>query len=218
LPSSGKQTYKNPRKNTLWAHKPGCKCRPCQGKAKARLIAAGAAGEALAANPPSESELPKETRRRPWDIKKSEYSDYPVPVIPDHSKRATVLRIIELRGSGFTTAEVSEALGIKPATISEYMRKAVREGWIILDDPRERFEHKIVPKVVDNIEHFIDLKDRTMTIEAAKGSGIFQSHQAVKVDGTAPQAVLALNINPIAGNEPTVIRGRVVGRPKEISE
>ena len=129
-----------------------------------------------------------------------------------------MLRIIELRGSGFTTAEVSEALGIKPATISEYMRKAVREGWIILDDPRERFEHKIVPKVVDNIEHFIDLKDRTMTIEAAKGSGIFQSHQAVKVDGTAPQAVLALNINPIAGNEPTVIRGRVVGRPKEISE
>ena len=94
--------------------------------------------------------------------------------------------------------------------------KASKEGWLKFTDPTERFQNQIVPKVVDNIEHWIDKKDKTMTIEAAKGSGIFKNYQAIRVEGQAPTTVLALKIEPVAAGQTKVTSGHVVGVPKMI--
>ncbi len=56
-----------------------------------------------------------------------------------------------------------------------------------------------------------------MTIEAAKGSGIFKSHQAIKVENENPTAILALKIEttpPPGVSEVPIITGAVVGRPR----
>ena len=53
-----------------------------------------------------------------------------------------------------------------------------------------------------------------MTIETAKGTGVFQTHQAVRLESDTPQAVLALNIQMAPPNEPKQVGGSIVGTPK----
>ena len=136
----------------------------------------------------------------------------------EFSHRARVVQWIALRAKGLTNKEIATALGIAPRSLNNAIYRANKAGWLKYNNPTERFENEIIPKVVDNIDHWINLKDKTMTIEAAKGAGIFKSHQAVKVEGDAPQTVLALKIETMEGGEAKILTGHVVGRAREIEE
>ena len=145
-------------------------------------------------------------------------ADFPVLYAlpkPD-SARSRILQYITLRAEGLKGQEIADRIGIKYATLRTMVYKASKEGWLKFTDPTERFQNQIVPKVVDNIEHWIDKKDKTMTIEAAKGSGIFKNYQAIRVEGQAPTTVLALKIEPVAAGQTKVTSGHVVGVPKMI--
>jgi transposase len=145
-------------------------------------------------------------------------ADFPVLyALPSpNSARARILQYITLRAEGLAGKEIAERIGIKYATLRTMVYRASQEGWLKFTDPTERFQNQIVPKVVDNIEHWIDKKDKTMTIEAAKGAGIFKNYQAIKVEGQAPMTVLALKIEPAPGGNAKVLTGHVVGVPKAI--
>jgi len=109
--------------------------------------------------------------------------------------------------------EIAPLLGLKPTTLNTMIWKATKQGWLKFDNPAERLEQELSHVVVDNIEHHLSKKDKQMTIEAAKGLGLFKSHQAVKVESDAPQTVLALKIESTGESQPSVV-GNVVGRPK----
>ena len=101
-------------------------------------------------------------------------ADFPVLYAlpkPD-SARSRILQYITLRAEGLKGQEIADRIGIKYATLRTMVYKASKEGWLKFTDPTERFQNQIVPKVVDNIEHWIDKKDKTMTIEAAKAHGL----------------------------------------------
>jgi hypothetical protein len=117
---------------------------------------------------------------------------------------------------GLDNQEIAVKLDLSYQTVRNLVYKANKAGLIHYDDPMERFENLIVPKVVDNIDYWIGQKDKKMTIEAAKGAGIFKSHQAIQVEGIAPQTVLALKIEmpPETGLEAKTIVGHTVGRPR----
>ena len=134
----------------------------------------------------------------------------------DRSFRARVLQIAALKARGLNLKQISEELGLTHGTVRGLVFRASQGGLLKYDDPYERFENAIVPKVVDNIEYWIDQKDKKMTIEAAKGAGLFKAHQAIKVESEAPQTILALKIEmpPGLDGPPKVITGRVVGRPR----
>jgi transposase len=142
------------------------------------------------------------------------------PILHAASPRARRNRIIEfigMRAKGMSTVAIAAEMGISRGTLHTHISRAVKEGWLKFDDPLSRFEQEIVPKVVDNIEHFIDAKDRTMTIEAAKGAGIFKSHQAIKVDNGQPTTVLALKIEAIDPDRVKVISsGHIVGKARQL--
>jgi transposase len=145
-------------------------------------------------------------------------ADFPVLyALPSpNSARSRILQYITYRAEGLDGKAIAERMGMKYATLRTMVYKASKEGWLKFTDPTERFQNQIVPKVVDNIEHWIDKKDKTMTIEAAKGSGIFKNYQAIKVEGQAPMTVLALKIEPAPGGNAKVLTGHVVGVPKAI--
>lgn len=126
---------------------------------------------------------------------------------------------MKMQDPDLTNREIADKLGIKVHTLNTHITRAYREKLIRLDDPLQRIEHEIKPKIIDNIADFIDSKDRKMTIEAAKGLGIFKHYQSVETDGTASQTVLALKIEmaPILGDAKTVT-GYIVGKPKELKE
>ena len=143
----------------------------------------------------------------------------PIIVADDHSLRARVVEIINLRAQGLNLKEIAVQLGLSHATVRGYVWRAGKQGWLKFESPYERFENEIVPKVVDNIEHWINKKDKQMTIEAAKGAGIFKAHQALRVEGEAPQTILNLKIETVAppnATEPRVIVGHIVGTPKQL--
>lgn len=143
----------------------------------------------------------------------------PILTLPDHSVRARVVDIVKYRREGLTYKEIGQKLDLTAATVKGYVYRAAKEGWLKFENPYERFQNEIIPKVVDNIDYWIMKKDKQMTIEAAKGGGVFQSHQAVRVEGDAPQTVLNLRIEtvPLPLNAlPKVVTGHIVGTPKRL--
>ena len=136
-------------------------------------------------------------------------------LMEDRSFRARVVQIAALKAHGMNLKQIAEKLGLQYGTVKGIVYKASKEGIINYDDPFERFEQQLLPKVVDNIEFWLDKQDKKMTIEAAKGGGIFKAHQAIRVEGETPQTVLALKIEmPPSGSTPKAITGRVVGKPR----
>lgn len=138
------------------------------------------------------------------------------------SARARVAAWVAFRTAdpNITNVEVARRLGCNSRTIENNLRKASKEGWLQFDDQLDRMKYEIVPKVVDNLNHFLDAKDRTTTIETAKGT-IFKVFQASEGISDAPQTVLALKIEPADPkdvNQVKIITGQIVGRPREMRE
>jgi hypothetical protein len=118
-----------------------------------------------------------------------------------------------------TNVDIAARIGISPKALNAQINKASRDGWLQFEDPLSRIEHEIVPKVLDNLNHFLDLQDRTVTVEAAKGT-IFRTYQEAKGVSDAPRTVLALKIEHSGRdeNDIKVIAGTVVGRPRQIQD
>lgn len=138
------------------------------------------------------------------------------------SRRDARSRIAEwalLRSQGMKTKDIAIRMGIQPQSLHTLISKASRQGWLQFSDPAERLEHELAPLIVDNIKSHLLEGDKKMTIEAAKGIGLFKSHQAVKVENESPQMVLALKIETPVGFDPTtVVTGTIIGVPKVPTE
>lgn len=131
--------------------------------------------------------------------------------------RAHVANWAMMRSQGLCTREIAEKIGITHTYLKSLLWRATKEGWLKFTDPEARLEHEIKPIIIDNIKHFLLAKDRTMTIESAKGVGFFKSHQAVKVEGNAPQTILALKIEALP-SPAQIVEGNIVGQPRELKE
>ena len=191
---------KNPRKR----HPSNCQCTPCQWKKETESWAAG------------KRVRPEVGSKALVTAEGQEILEVDAPK-GNVSPRERVLQYISLRTEFPTDSitEIAQRMGISRTWLNQVIYKATKEGWLRYSNPVERFEMEIVPKVVDNIGHFIDLKDKQMTIEAAKGAGIFKSHQAVKVENDTPQAVLALKIETAPGGDIKIAAGTIVGKARE---
>ena len=120
------------------------------------------------------------------------------------------------KAEGKSNQEIADLLGINYSTLRTYLCRAHKEGWLRIEDPLDRLEHVIGPKVVENVEHFIDKKSERMTIKAAEGLGYFKSHQVVKSDEIARPTILALKIEMPIQAEQSVeqLMGAIKGTPK----
>lgn len=117
------------------------------------------------------------------------------PKPPKDSKvYKTVMATIALRAQGKNGQEVADTLGYSQDTIRTYLKRAVKKGWLnsaSFDDPNDRLEYTVADKVVENVQTVLGERNedghltsgaRDMTIEAAKGLGLFKAHQVVKGD------------------------------------
>jgi hypothetical protein len=120
---------------------------------------------------------------------------------------------------GVTVIEAAKKMGLSPNSLRAYIQRGTREGWLRFDDSIDRIRHEIVPKVLDNISGFLDAKDKTVTIETAKGT-IFRTYQAAEGALDGQQTVLGLKIEMIGGplDQQPVLMGQVIGKPKELKQ
>ena len=190
-----------------------CGCRVCAKRRRESGMASPArVGEAeTLAGPAGSPSL---------DTDEGEILDADLPVLHTKHTKGTIRPIIAhwiaLRSLDpeITIAAAAEKIGISKHTLRTYIYRATKRGWLQFDDPLSRIEYEIVPKVLDNLNFFLDARDKTVTVEAAKGT-IFKTYADAKGTNTQ-QTVLALKIEMPDGNETKIVSGHIVGRPKQL--
>lgn len=116
-----------------------------------------------------------------------------------------------------TFPEAAARLGLNVHTLKSYIYKASKDGHLKFDDSMQRIEYEIIPKVMDNLKEFLDKKDRTVTLETAKGT-VFKQFQAAQGIQDGGNMVLALKIETQPAEEVRTVAGVIVGTPKRIEE
>jgi hypothetical protein len=188
-------------------HKPGCTCHYCV--ARRRQEEAGP--DPIRVSPVDDA----------YEARKESvvHADQPtITAAPHHSIRDRINQWLAIRAlePNLKDKEIAERLGIVPATLKSYIYKATKEGWLKFDNPVERLDNEIVPLVVDNLVHFLKEKDKTVTIETAKGA-LFPAYKEAMGIREAPNTILAIKIEAIPhDDQPIQLSGRIAGRARTI--
>ena len=116
-----------------------------------------------------------------------------------------------------TKADIAEKMGINKKTLYNLIQDGYEQNLLSFSDPLEQIDHQLIPKIVKNLNFFLDQQDKTVTIEAAKGT-IFKSYAEAKGITEGGQTILALRIEQPDGGEVKVLAGRILGKPKDIED
>lgn len=143
-------------------------------------------------------------------------------VLPSKSLvRIRVLEIIKYRLEGKSNDEIAQALGVKPATVRQYMFLAGRNGWLKKHavDPADRLEHEIAHKVVRNLDEMLDSEDvdrrDLATMKTAEGM-LFKRFAAEQVAQAPPLAVIGIRIEMPPNVSTEVREGTTGGAPRYV--
>lgn len=209
----------NPR--GFYAHKLGCTCTPCVRSKKAIPPGAGA-GDVGTGGTSLEPTTPK-LKPNEYYVKRHKVrgkpavlnADLPPIIVKGRSARDRVLEWLELRtiDPTLTNKAIAAKMGISSGHLYSLLSLAAKEGWLQFDDPVQRIDNQIVPKVLDNLNEFLDQKDKAVTLRTAEGT-VFKTYQEAKGVSDVAQSVLALNIQLAEPSNMKTIEGHIVGRPK----
>lgn len=137
-----------------------------------------------------------------------------MPVSRMKQNTATWLKM-KAANPDLTNKEIAKELGISVNTLQNTLYKAKKEGWLTFTDPLEDLRYGMIPKIADNLNLFLDARDRTVTLEAAKAT-LFRRYQTEEGIAEQPSTILALKIELPEGfsrdNLPKP-KGVIVARP-----
>ena len=135
--------------------------------------------------------------------------------------KETAIRIYTLRAGGLSDDQIAETLHLSKNTLSSYVYKAGRMGWLdeFLHDPRERLEYSVMHKVVRNLDESLDsegilqtgMPERTaVALKIAEGALYPRLQQQ---QGVGTTNLMGIKIE-IVGGVPTQVReGTVIEAP-----
>jgi hypothetical protein len=123
----------------------------------------------------------------------------------EHTIRSKVAQAVAYQLEGKTRAEAAELLGLTIGSLNQYFYLAGKFGWLVTADAQEQLAYQTVHKVVRNIDAALDGDDperrQEMTIEAAKGLGLFKRHEVVTNDGATVMSALTVRIEQPVGSQ-----------------
>jgi len=145
----------------------------------------------------------------------------PFPMYGDEGKmRLNALKIIAMRQAGVGEDEIAKALGLSRSTLAGYVYKAGRNGWLDLEDPKDRLEYQVMHKVVRNLDEALDsehILQTGMPVRSAVALKIGEGTLFKKFAEQAPvsqQTVVAIKIEmPISGQSAQIREGTTGGAP-----
>jgi len=196
-------------------HKPGCKCNACVARRRKAKAIDGSTGRELLLSDLTKNKTPKA------GLEEIISADLPPIVMRGRTPRDRVLEWLEIRAMNpnITNKDAAEKMGIAISHLNTIITRARKAGWLIFEDPMQRIEHEIMPKVAENLNYYLDQRDRTVTIETAKGTLFKQFEKAHGIGEQTSQTVLAIKIEypetlPEGPEIKILSRGNVVGTPK----
>ena len=121
----------------------------------------------------------------------------------DSKARKIVAKIMVLRAAGHQDGEIAKRLKTTAGSVAQYVYVARKNGWLDAEDEPVDLEAELAMdvdrKVVRNIGSALDgqmtnWQTHEMTLAAAKGRGIFKTHEVNKNDGTGPMPLVAIQV------------------------
>ena len=196
------------------SHKnPNCACNAC--KARRREASAFALSDRAGERPvkalaKSAQDLDIQTKA----VIEADMVAYPVRN-ERGAPRMHILNWVQMRAIDPTisVADAAKRIGVSKYYLNGLIARASKEGWLRFDDPLSRLEFQIVPKTIDNLNFYLDAKDKQVTLETAKGT-IFKQYQESKGVTESHTTVLALKLEMPEGDDMKIVGGHVVGKPK----
>lgn len=142
--------------------------------------------------------------------------------LPENSEvRNTAMQIIAMRISGMEDQAIADALKISKNSISPYVYRAGRNGWLDLSyDPKSHIQYSMMHRVVRNLDEGLDSKAtlqtgmpvRTQVALKIAESTVFKEFGDAK-GGEAPQTVVAVQIVMPDGPRQTMREDTTGGTP-----
>lgn len=190
-----------PRRKSGDGHKPDCNCGFCKG-------ARNRATQALALTTGGGDSLPSEAESEVINADD-------IIVVQGRTRRDHVASWAMMRAQGMKNPDIAAKLGLTLGYLNSLVSKATREGWLRFDNPADRLQYELAPLIVDNVRSALEEGSEKMTIEAAKGIGLFKSYQAVKVENVNPSMVLAIKFETPEDYDPQPgIGSAILGTPR----
>ena len=130
------------------------------------------------------------------------------------SGRRKGLQILALRGIGTTPAEICKRLEISRSYYHRLCQRLRNSGgWV--EDSVERLDRMGVPLAVDNTMHYLEKRDKRITLEVLKGRGVLNPPNEDHKQQV--QQVLAVKIELPSGGQVVAATGSIVGAPNVVS-
>ena len=216
--SRGNRSHKNPD-----CRCPGCTAR--RRKAEALALAIREGNESLATPTKGKKVIGSRQTGEKKLINAEDPIEIPLewykPSTDGHSMRIRIGQWLALRAKDpdISNSECARQMGIHRTTLNVHIQNAVREGILKFNDPLSRIDHEIIPKTLDNLSSFLDERDKTVTVEVAKGT-IFKAYQESKGISQVPKTILAIKIEALPGvtDGTKVVGGHIVGKPREVAD
>lgn len=122
-----------------------------------------------------------------------------------------------MRSAGMEDEEIGKLLGIGKRTVSDYVHKAGKNGWLeaLIDDPKDKLEYSILHKVVRNIDELIEGRDKETTLEVFKQTLGKRFAEAAPVEANKGNQ-LTVNIVMPNGGPAEIREGTTGGTPAYI--
>ena len=81
----------------------------------------------------------------------------------DSPMRVIALKIVAMREAGVSEDGIASELGLAKSSISSYIHKAGKNGWLDFADPKNQLEYQLMHKVVRNLDEALDDGTRHIT-------------------------------------------------------
>ena len=136
----------------------------------------------------------------------------------DSPMRVTALKIVAMREAGVSEDGISAELGLSKVSISSYLHKAGKNGWLDFADPKNQLEYQLMHKVVRNLDEALDDQTRHSTsgvmVKTAVAQHIAEGALYPKLANqqAAPgSALVGIKIQIVGGEPSTMREGTVMG-------
>jgi transposase len=143
---------------------------------------------------------------------------------PDSKVRVIALNILALRAAGKSDEEIATELNLSVKSISPYVYRAAKNGWIQMDRPLDRVKYELLNRVVERLDEGLEdgrrhnssgMRVRTqVALKMAEGTIFKEFDQAA----TAPtqSTVVAVQVIMPPGVQQVMREDTAGGRPNFI--
>ncbi len=139
-------------------------------------------------------------------------------VVSDDSEiRVKALKIAAMEAAGVSRDEIAVALKISRETISGYLYKAGKNGWLVFDDPKNTLEYQILHKAVRNLDELLDTTNEEIKTEVTLKTldGMVWRKDAQQAQ-QGQQTIVGVRVEVVQGAPTQVREGTVMGNSQYV--